>query len=176
MKTALLAGAIIAGLSSAALAKIEKLSEVAWWAAHGGLREDGAFVCAMVTSTPDGRDGKLVIEYVKGTDVFRIRMLKPTWAIPQGSQKRVSLRFGYGQIWNIDTIGSATELTGVLPLRNLEEFLSGFQSAGRIDLTFIGGSETPWSLATGGGGIVAGDFLRCIRMSVPVKPPVPTQP
>ena len=72
MRTALLAGAIIAGLSSAALAKIEKLSEVAWWAAHGGLREDGAFVCAMVTSTPDGRDGKLVIEYVKGTDVFRI--------------------------------------------------------------------------------------------------------
>ena len=159
MKQVSVVVAAMVALSSAAQAEIQKLSEVAWWAAHGGIREDGAFICAMVTSTPDGRDGKFVIEYIKGTNVFLLRMLKPTWAIPKMSRKQVALRFGYGPIWNIDAVGDGAELRGALPLRELERFLSGFQSSGRIDITFIGGTETPWSLATGGGGFVETDFL-----------------
>jgi hypothetical protein len=131
----------------------------------------------MVTVTPDGRDGKFVIEYVKGKNVFLVRMLKPTWTVPKGSRKQVALRFGYGRIWNIDAIGEGVELRGALPLRDLDAFLSGFQSSGSIDITFVGGTEPPWNLATGGGGFVELDFLRCLRMTIPTGPTAPaTQP
>jgi len=155
---------------------MQKLSEVSWWAAYGGINDEGAFACAMVTTTPNGIDGKLVIEHVKGANVFLVRILKPSWTIERGAEKNVTLQFGYGRLWQLSAIGSGTELRAALPLRDFDLFMSGFQSAGRIDVTFIGGTEPPWQLATGGGGIVEPDFIKCIRMSMPVAHTPPTQP
>lgn len=167
---------LIAGVSTQASAEMQKLNEVAWWAAYGGVNDEGAFTCAMVTTAPDGRGGKFVIEHRNGTDALLVRFLKPTWQIPKGEQKRVVLQFGYNPPWKVGVIGDGSELRGVIPLTDAGAFLSGFQSAGRIDVTFIGGTETPWELATGGGGYVEDDFLKCMRMSLPVKQPAPTQP
>ncbi len=176
MKSIVLVSVAAVSLATNVQAEMQKLSEVSWWAAYGGSNKEGAFTCAMVTTTPDSRGGKLVIEHVKGADVFLVRMLKPTWTIEKGAHKKVALQFGYGRIWQLSAMGSGTELRAAIPLRNLEAFMSGFQSAGRIDVTFVGGTETPWQLATGGGGLVEPDFIKCIRMSMPVTPTPPTQP
>jgi hypothetical protein len=176
MKSIMVAVVAAVFLSTYAEAEMQKLSEVSWWTAYGGINDDGTFTCAMVTTTPGGRGGKLVIEHVKGADVFLVRMLKPSWTIEKGARKSVALQFGYGRIWELPAIGSGIELRAAIPLQNFDAFMSGFQRAGRIDVTFIGGTEAPWELATGGGGFVEPDFIKCIRMSIPVKPEPPTQP
>jgi hypothetical protein len=176
MAKAAIVVATVVLISTSATAEMQKLSEVSWWAAYGGVNDEGRFSCAMVSTTPDGRGAKLVIEHHKDSSVFLVRMLKPTWTVERGARKNVMLQFGYGRTWNLNAVGSGTELRAALPLTDLQTFLSGFQSAGRIDVTFIGGTETPWELATGGGGIVEPDFIKCIRMSIPTKPNAPTQP
>jgi hypothetical protein len=155
---------------------MQKLNEVGWWAAYAGINDEGTFTCAMVTSTPDGREGKFVLEHRKDSDVLLVRFLKPTWTIPKGDEKQVVLQFGYNQPWKVATVGSGNELRGALPLRDVDAFLSGFQKAGRIDVTFVGGTETPWQIATGGGGFVEADFRKCVQMSIPKQSKSPTQP
>ncbi len=166
----------LAFLPACAGAEMQKLNEVAWWAAYGGINDEGAFTCAMVTTTPDGRGAKFVIEHRKGSNTLLVRFLKPTWVVPRGARKQVVVQFGYNQPWSVVAIGFGNELRGGIPLRDADAFLSGFQSAGRIEVTFIGGTETPWELATGGGGFVEADFRKCIRMSIPVQQRPPTQP
>jgi hypothetical protein len=163
-------------LSTPAWAGMEKLSEVDWWAAHGGAREDGAHVCALVTVTPDGRGGKLVIEHVSGSNNFLIRLLKPDWSIPTGQKSRITLQFGYNKGQSVAAVGSEHELRIQMPLENLDAFLSGFRSAGRLDVVFLNGNETAWSLAAGGEGFVEPDFIKCIKMAIPAKPKPATQP
>jgi hypothetical protein len=158
-------------------AEMQKLAEVTWWAAYGGVADNGVFTCAMLTSTPDGRGGQFIIEHRAGGDALLLRFLKPTWAIEPGSKKQFNLRFGYyGPLWEVSAIGEGAEVRGGIPVGDAEKFLSGFQGAGRIDVEFIGGTETPWELTTSGGGFVLPDFLKCIRMQVPVEASPPTQP
>lgn len=155
---------------------MQKLSEVAWWSAHGGTQDDGSLTCGVVTVTPEGQDRKFVIEHVKGSDGFTLRLLKPTWAIPAGTKSQITVQFGYGRIWTFVAVGSATELRGRLPKSDVEAFMSGFQGAGSITIEFPRGNEQPWSLATGGYGFVEPDFIRCIKMFNPPKPVPPSQP
>jgi len=176
MKAALSACVAVLLLLTNAQAEMQKLSETSYWAAYGGINDDGAFTCAMVSPATDGNGGKLVIEHAKGADAFLVRIVKPSWTIEKGARKNVALQFGFGRIWHLSAIGSGTELRAAIPLQDLSTFLSGFQSAGRIDVTFIGGTEPPWQFATGGGGIVEPYFIKCIRMSIPVSPAPPTQP
>jgi hypothetical protein len=157
--------------------EVQKLSEQSWWSAYGGVRDDGLFTCALVTATPDGRGGKFVIEHLSGTETLSIRMVKPTWTVPKGKFIDVIVQFGFLPArWNIRMYGRGHEFQGEVPGSKASEFMSGFRGSGRIDVTFPGGTETPWSLATGGEGIVEPDFAKCLRMNIRPSPASPTQP
>jgi hypothetical protein len=169
--------AVFLSLTVSGHAEMQKLEEVAWWAAYGGFDADDRFKCALVTATPDGRDGKFVIEHWKDHDQLLLRFIKPSWMIEEGARKKLTLQFGYGRIWNLEAVGWKQEVRVNIPLSNADAFLSGFHSAGRIDVVFLGGTETSWQLATGGGGLIMPAFIKCIRMTGPAANPGPaTQP
>src|ERR1700719_1680065 len=157
-------------LGSAALAEVKKIAEVSWWSVFKGTREDGTPFCAMVSRAPYG-SGNIVIEYFKGAPSYGIVLNKPTWAIPDGTRGSVVVRFGYGQAWTIATAGSGAKIGGEISMHNIDAFMSGFQSSGRIDVTFTAGNEPPWEFATGGGGIVESDFENCILSQNPQATP-----
>ncbi|HJU10451.1 MAG TPA: hypothetical protein VJ728_06230 [Candidatus Binataceae bacterium] len=173
----LLIGAIIAlVIVSPAIAGIEKLSEVAWWAAYGGTREDGAFVCAMVTVTPENQDRKFIIEHVVGTKALTIRLLKSTWTIPAGTSTEFTVKFGYVKAVPLVAMGEGAEMKSLFPLAQASSFLSGFRSTASLEIDFQRGNEPPWSLSTGGEGFVEPDFIKCIKMNAPQATHPPTQP
>jgi len=161
---------------SGAQAEVQKLAEAGWWAVHGGIRDDGAFTCALVTATPDGRGGQFIIEHLHGTNSLFIRMLKPSWTMPRGKSFIVTIQFGFLPPKNVEMLGSGTELRAELPWSQASEFMRQFQGSGRIDVTFNGGTESPWSLATGGEGIVEPYFVKCLNMTVQRPASPPTQP
>lgn len=170
-----LAAILLSLLCGTTLADFKKIAEASWWSVIEGIRNDGTPFCAMISRTPYGT-GNIVIAYTKGASSYEIILTKHDWAIPDGTRGSVVIRFGYRPPWKIATIASGRKLRGEIPMQNIDVFMSGFQAAGRIDVTFTAGNEPPWEFATGGGGIIEPDFAKCIFAQNPRKPPPPTQP
>jgi hypothetical protein len=157
-----------------AYAEVVEIAKQGWWGVSGGQREDGAFVCAMVSPSPTVEGAKIVLEYTKGARNLVVRLLKPTWTIPMGKRVSVILQFGFNAPFSLNMTGGAVELRG--EVYQYEHFMAGFQSAGRIDVTFPSGSEPLWQFSTAGAGIVEPQFRNCVAMQNPVKASPPTQP
>jgi hypothetical protein len=158
-------------------ADVVELAKVAWWAAHSGFNQDGRHVCALGTEATNVRGGQFVVEHLADSPHVNVRMVKPSWAIPQGTKATVGFAFGYGAPQNVPVIGAGTELRAEFTSQGALAFLAGFRSTNSLTISFNSGNEMPWTLTGAGEGVVEPNFLSCIRSQVPAKPaPPPTQP
>jgi len=177
MRKVALFAIVILVTGTSARSDVQKLSESGFWAAHAGVRDDGKFICALVTGTLDGSGGQFIIEKLLDDETLSIRLLKPTWNLPPGKRTNVIIQFGFIPTrWNIPMYGSGHEIRGELPWGRVSDFMSGFRGSGRIDVTFPSGTETPWQLGTAGEGIVEADFMKWLKMNLRPQTTAPTQP
>jgi hypothetical protein len=162
-------------LGASARAELKKIAGVSWWSVYSSTRPDGTPGCAMISRTPYGI-GNMSIEYTKGAPTYELILAKPGWAVPKGTRGTIVMQFGYQPPFTFQTIGSGAKLRSEISMQQINAFLSGFNGAGRIDVTFTAGNEPRWEFATGGGGIVLPDFANCVHALNPRKPSPPTQP
>ncbi|MDE2514756.1 MAG: hypothetical protein KGL12_01900 [Rhodospirillales bacterium] len=130
-------------------------------------------VCGIGNRAPDHR--VFTLRFEAGSHVLTLRAVKPSWAIPQGTQVNVVMQIGQAAPWPATATGNARQIDWTIPAVQSQNFEAQFRQASTMTLSFPGGSEPTWTIPLNGSSAITDAFNRCVGQ-ITATPAAPTQP
>jgi hypothetical protein len=163
---------------SAAFANTMTFAEAGGWRAFGGRTENGIATCGIDTShAQTGRH--FLIQWYQGRAYLDVRMIKSSWMIPSETSIPVLITIDNSADWWANALGSGREVSWIIDLDRLAEFVGAFRQGLRMTVKFRSGNEPPWNFSLIGTNSIMLSFLLCYRAANPTQPFTegqPTQP
>jgi hypothetical protein len=185
-----LAALLMFAVTTQSQAETRTLARHGFWNAFGGTTNSGRATCGVDSTGEGGRH--LMVQYYGRATVLRVRVIRSSWNIPEGSEVPVRMAVD-GLSWTAMAYGSGREISFTLVGDTISQFERAFRAGTMLRLTFPNGSEGPWNFSLIGTNAVVTAFLDCLRVirgettqphggptqphgSPPARPLTPSQP
>ena len=158
----LLAAALLVGASSAH-AEMKVVARASAWSASAGTSSDLGKPMCMMTTHSDIRS--FHIKWVVGSDLF-IHVSKDNWKVPVGVEMPLVIRFDQETPFKVTAKGMADHPRFVEikidDAADARRLLDQLRTAGKLSVSFPGGSEREWALSMDGSDTIARKFTECV--------------
>lgn len=149
------------------------------WETYAGRSSNGRALCGI---TIGRAQQSFHIKYFEGNQYITFQMFKQTWQIPNNTQVPLHVLINFIPRWNATARGYNNFIQWHAGPTEAVRFLKLFTDGLLLQIVFLSGNETPWTISLNGSPAATRAFLTCyeglIRQRQPTQPfnATPTQP
>lgn len=119
------------------------------------------------------------MQWFENSNVLHVRMIRQTWAIPEGTRIRVQIRIDGNPPWGAEAFGGGNEVRWIIGTANnaMDRFEAEFRRGINMQIAFLTGNEPAWNFSLIGTNAIMNSFASCLNAASAVRRPMPpTQP